>query len=542
MNKKIFFIADFFTNQIKGGSELNNEELVRTLKQKQIKVEKINCLNVSLEFLEANKNCFFIISNFTLLSDECKKWITYNSHYVIYEHDHKYVKNRNPASYKDYKVPSRDLINFYFYREAKKVICQSGYHKSILRKNLNIDNIVSVGGNLWSEESLQHLRKFSKKQKAKDTHSILVSKHENKNTVKTIKYCQQNNLKYELISDKNYINFLDKLSNNEKFLFLPKSPETLSRVVCEARMMGMKVSTNNFVGACHEPWFKLKGIELIDYFTAKKEEICKLFIEEISAPRQLITNPKISIVTTFHDGKEFLNDFLKNITEQTMFKDSELIIVDAASTGNEAKLIKKYQKKYPNIVHIRLEEKLKPTPSINLAIQKARGEYIHMSLIDDRKHIKCIEYLSKALDENPNIGLVYGDVFVSTKSNEAYEENSKTQKSEHSSYEFSRENMIKCLPGPMPMWRSELHEFLGFFDDLDCNYADDWEMWLRMVSHGISFKKIEQPVGLYLTGGRSQIENNMEQRKEEAKIFFKYASIFGYNYYKYYKYFYQFMR
>ena len=49
-------------------------------------------------------------------------------------------------------------------------------------------------------------------------------------------------------------------------MFFPKTPETLSRVIVESRMMGMSVITNNLVGATKEDWYALKGEELIDKF------------------------------------------------------------------------------------------------------------------------------------------------------------------------------------------------------------------------------------------------------------------------------------
>ena len=101
--------------------------------------------------------------------------------------------------------------------------------------------------------------------------------------------------------------------------------------------------------------------------------------------------------------------------------------------------------------------------------------------------------------------------------------------------------MIKCLPGPMPMWRKALHEKSGFFDEDDCNYADDWEMWLRAVNTGSKFKKVHKTVGLYLEGGRSQQALNLAQREEEAKIFYKYAHLFGANFQNYKRYFDQFL-
>ena len=100
-----------------------------------------------------------------------------------------------------------------------------------------------------------------------------------KNTYEAIKFCQAKNLDYELIEDKNYHNFLRKLGSNEKFVFFPKTPETLSRVVVEARMMGCSTITNNLIGATKETWFESKGPELIEIIRKKREEIPQVVVE-----------------------------------------------------------------------------------------------------------------------------------------------------------------------------------------------------------------------------------------------------------------------
>ena len=76
---------------------------------------------------------------------------------------------------------------------------------------------------------------------------------------------------------------------------------------------------------------------------------------------------------------------------------------------------------------------------------------------------------------------------------------------------------------------------------MDNNYADDWDMWLRMVDKGVTFKKVDEVIGSYLEGGRSQQVNNLCQRKEEANLFFKYKHLFGKNYQKFEPYFRQFV-
>ena len=87
---------------------------------------------------------------------------------------------------------------------------------------------------------------------------------EHKNTADAIRYCNVKDLTYNLISSPNYKEFLTLLGSNKTFVFFPKTPETLSRVVVEARMMDMGVIVNKMIGATREPWYSLRGIPLID--------------------------------------------------------------------------------------------------------------------------------------------------------------------------------------------------------------------------------------------------------------------------------------
>ena len=93
----------------------------------------------------------------------------------------------------------------------------------------------------------------------------------------------------------------------------------------------------------------------------------------------------------------------------------------------------------------------------------------------------------------------------------------------------------------MPLWKKSIHDKCGFFDEEDCNFADDWDMWLRAVDNNCKFKKVNEIVGLYLSGGRSQQSENVEQIREEAKLFYKYKHLFGNNFFKYESYFKQFL-
>jgi hypothetical protein len=274
--KKIIFVADFFAHEIPGGGELNNQELVKILKEKDNNVLEIKSQHVSPNFLkQQNKDTRFIIANFIGLSEINKQILQSDKDYIIYEHDHKYVKSRNPADYKDFIAPKTDIVNFDFYRKAKAVLCQSNFHAEIVRSNLNLDNIKSVSGNLWSTEILDFMRDISNETK-NSTCAIMNSNNWHKNTSDAIKFCRFKGWDYDLIPNLNYKDFLSRMGKSKKFIFLPKTPETLSRIVVEARMMGLSVVTNNLVGAAKEDWYSLKGGELIDVMLDKRNKIPEL--------------------------------------------------------------------------------------------------------------------------------------------------------------------------------------------------------------------------------------------------------------------------
>ena len=279
----IGFIADYFSDEVPGGGELNNEELIGILSKENnvLKIKSLDCGDEAFEHFATAEYDHFIVSNFISLSEKSKLKLQENYKYIIYEHDHKYILNRNPGQYNDYLAPKDQIVNFDFYKNATAVVCQSTFHKEIVEKNLGLKNIVSVGGNLWSEETLELLESMSTKEKSL-RFSIMHSPILHKNTTDAIRFCEVKNLSYELIPPLPYTDFLRRLGTNTGLVFFPKTPETLSRIVCEARMMGMKTITNKRLGAAQEDWFKFKGTELINIMREKRKEIPLTVMELLS--------------------------------------------------------------------------------------------------------------------------------------------------------------------------------------------------------------------------------------------------------------------
>ncbi len=275
MSKKtIAFVADYFADEIPGGGEVNNDELIKLLSAEHT-VMKVKSRNLDPAAIENDLVDFYIISNFLELSYQSYTFLTERANYIIYEHDHKYVRNRNPAQYENFEVPESEIVNQKFYQNAKAILCQSDFHAGIVRKNLGLDTIKSLGGNLWSAESLELMSNLASQEKL-DVCAIMQTDNWHKNTIGAVRYCKAKDLPHALIPPCDYHDFLSRLATYKRLVFFPQTPETLSRIVVEARMMGMAVVTNQNVGATKEPWFHLKGEELIKVMQQKRQDITQL--------------------------------------------------------------------------------------------------------------------------------------------------------------------------------------------------------------------------------------------------------------------------
>tara|TARA_R100000234_G_C5002745_1_gene181114 strand:- start:1590 stop:2438 length:849 start_codon:yes stop_codon:yes gene_type:complete len=277
----VVYVSDFFLNEIIGGGELNDDEMLKNLSSTGCSVSKIKSSNLTLSTLRSLRDTFFIISNFCMVRKECIEFLTNNCKYIIYEHDHKYLINRNPAEYPDFKAPRQNIVNADFYKNAVAVFCQSILHKNIIKKNLGISNLYNVSGNFWSEESLVTLEKCSKSEK-QDVVAIMNSQNWHKNTMEAVKFCELKGIKFNLIESASYSVFLQNMSKNKKLMFFPKTPETLSRICVEARMMNMSVVANKNVGASYEDWFSLKGVKLVDLMRRKKKTVTSDILEYVN--------------------------------------------------------------------------------------------------------------------------------------------------------------------------------------------------------------------------------------------------------------------
>lgn len=125
----------------------------------------------------------------------------------------------------------------------------------------------------------------------------------------------------------------------------------------------------------------------------KEEEIMQSWRGEASSPL-------VSICTRSYNLENFIAQALDSFLMQKTDFPFEIVIDDDCSTDETAEIIKRYKKKYPNIIHMNL---LKKNIGVRLNfiqnLQRARGKYIAPCDADDfwtdsemlQKHVDFLE-------------------------------------------------------------------------------------------------------------------------------------------------------
>ena len=281
---KLVYISDFFANEVQGGAEIYDSVLIDQLKKKGIQVATFKSSEFGLKhldlYLESDFN--FIISNFTQLPEVVKRKLeVYGDRYAILEHDHKYIIDRNPSNYNNFKVPTQRMVNQSFYNSAKAVFCQSIKHAEVVSMNLSHASIVNLGCSLWSDEQLNIIKNCLNVDKNNKCF-VLGDMNPIKGLEKAKTYCINKKIDHDVVPKQPYQQYIEALAAYDSLAFFPQTLESFCRLVVEARMLNCKLKTNELNGCTYEPWFKkYKGAELVSFIESKREEIVEAVSQKL---------------------------------------------------------------------------------------------------------------------------------------------------------------------------------------------------------------------------------------------------------------------
>jgi len=273
---QVIFLQDFFASQHLGGAELHDDVVAQYFESKGLIHSKINTPHLTPEIILAHQDKSWFISNFVGLSNVCKALLAKHCKYLIYEHDYKFLKNRNPIHYPNFLAPDEThKYNFTFYQNAEKVVCLSKMHRKIFDDNLGLPNLDNINCSMWNDEDLTLLGELNKVPK-NDRFAVIKSSNPIKKTRETVAYCERAGVPYDLISAPNHHEFLKILTRYKGLVFQTGHPEPTPRVAVEAKMLNCKfLSQKEVIGVAHEDWFPLNGDELIAEVRKMRDEGCR---------------------------------------------------------------------------------------------------------------------------------------------------------------------------------------------------------------------------------------------------------------------------
>ncbi len=200
--------------------------------------------------------------------------------------------------------------------------------------------------------------------------------------------------------------------------------------------------------------------------------------QDRSSSATRLSGTVVSAIVSTYASESFMRECLDDLLSQTIADNIEIVIVDANSPENEKSIVEEYQKQYSNIKYIRTPERIGIYEAWNIAVRNASGKYIISCSTNDRLHREACEQLMRALDDDLEVAIAYGNAFLTPVPHETFEENSVSGTYVWPKYEFN-ELLSRPMVGPHPMWRKSLHAELGYFDE-SYKAIGDQEFWLRV--------------------------------------------------------------
>jgi glycosyltransferase involved in cell wall biosynthesis len=224
--------------------------------------------------------------------------------------------------------------------------------------------------------------------------------------------------------------------------------------------------------------------------------------------------PLVTALVSTYKSERFIRGCLEDLAAQTIFARTEVIVIDSASPENEAAIVREFHKTHPNIRYLRTPQRESLYAAWNRGIALATGRYLTNANTDDRHAPTAFEKLASYLDDRPAIGVVYATTAITDIENQRFEVAPRTGK--FKARKFDRRRLFwDCLPGPQPMWRKELHNKFGLFDE-SFEVAGDYEFWLR-ISRGVQFGHIPECLGVFLASSGSLAHSSNTRTELEAE-------------------------
>ena len=229
--------------------------------------------------------------------------------------------------------------------------------------------------------------------------------------------------------------------------------------------------------------------------------------------------PKVSVIIPCYNQGLFIGEAVNSVLSQT-FTDFEIIVVDDGSNDQfTKKLLSNYAPKSTRIYQT-LNKGV--SAARNFAIEKSNGKYILPLDADDTIGSNYLMEAVNILDQNEEVKLVYANgVYFG----------SLTGIIKHPDYDeptMLKQNLIFNSS----FFRKSDWEICGGYDETFLTGWEDWDFWLRLITHSNQIYKLDSFQLFYriTSDSRNSALKNEQLKIVEQQLYLKHIS-------KYLKYF-----
>jgi hypothetical protein len=204
-----------------------------------------------------------------------------------------------------------------------------------------------------------------------------------------------------------------------------------------------------------------------------------------------MTNPpRVSIIMAVYNGSRYLREAMDSVFAQD-YRDYEFVIVDDCSTDDTPSIIASYGD--PRVVYMRNERNAGQTPSLNVALRAARGEYVARIDADDAYQPGKLRHQVAYLDSHPETA-VCGTAAVKFDA-DGHEFGLFTPPVRSEDVEFSIYHRVPVCHVSVIM-RREVVLSCGGYDEA-YRYAADYALWSTLLKRGHKIANIPVPLMKY---------------------------------------------
>jgi glycosyltransferase involved in cell wall biosynthesis len=331
MNKQIIFVADLFAEQYAGGAELTSDALIESSPEI---VKKVHAKNLTVEFLQANADAFWIFGNFSSINWSLIPVIASNLRYAVLEYDYKFCLYRSVEKHLHetgqecdcHKRQIGQLVSG-FYQAADALFWMSDAQR--LRYIERFPQLVNhrqshVLNSVFDNRFFDKINSL-KSDQARSGWVVLGSESWIKGYTDAVKWCEDNEKKFQSYWNIPYDEMLSVLSSAEGFVYLPRGGDTCPRMVIEAKLLGCEVVVNDNVQHATEKWWQGSPESVCDYLKGRPDMFWDTIISLIQH------NPTLSGYSTTYNCVDQNYPFVESITSLLDVCD-EVVVVDGGST------------------------------------------------------------------------------------------------------------------------------------------------------------------------------------------------------------------